>query len=536
MPTPKWLVVARNEYRIHTSRIRRIRRFFPFLAAGLLLIYVAFLAPVFVHLFVEDFLALLLSNAALAMVQIILFTIFVYFMIIPVTNTLREEQTRQLEIFLAAPIKPSDLLLGEFLGLLPFYAIFVTVITGIFTGFLAPRGLDIVQISLTVVVFIVTFLSGSWIGTVIAAVLRTKLGRIAHGKDVGRALAMIIALPMVALIYAIQFGGLSQTLANPEASGVVSALLGLLPSSWGAEVIVDFAVKPGNIGAVGFDTFTKFAGLIAFFGSSLLLGAKLADRAYSLEPMTFTSSTAKPDGIFYKSVRYMGGNASFGTLLVSIIKDYSRRLENLSNLTYMVGLLLLMSIFVVPSIKSESVFIYRIAPLMFIVPIVVIMITGDVTVQGKVNLFIFRKAPYGEGRFVKAMLLKGWLVAVPIIGATSAVSGLLSSPISLYSSIAGSGLMMLFAAAYTAFALGLFLVNPAFSEKSVRLFVNVVISVIVSIGMFVLSIAVISYTLGFSQQDPTTSMLYLQLVQTGVVWLVGTGLLAVGIKKISKVE
>ncbi len=536
MPVPKWLVVAKNEYRIHTSKIRKIRRFFPFLAAGLLLIYVAFLTPAFVHLLVEDFVALLLSNAAVATVQIILFTTFVYFMIIPVTNALKEEQTRQLEIFLAAPMKPSDLLLGEFLGLLPFYAIFVTAVTGIFTGLLAPRGLDLVQISLTVVIFIVTFLSGSWIGTVIAAVLRTKLGRTAHSRDVGRALAMIIALPIVALIYAIQFGGLSQALADPEASGVVRTLLGLLPSSWGAEVIVDFAVRPGNIGTVGFEMFTKFAGLIAFFGASLFLGAKVADRAYSLEPTTFTSSTAKRDGVFYKSVRYMGGSASFGTLLVSIFKDYSRRLENLSNLTAMVGAILLMSIFVVPSIESESVFIYRIAPTMFIVPVIVIMITGDVTVQGKENLFIYRKAPCGEGRFVKAMLLKGWLVAVPIVGATSAVAGLLSSPTSLYSSIASSGLMMLFAAAYTAFALGLFLVNPAFSEKSVRLFVNVIISIIVSIGMLIVSIAAISYTLGFSQQDPTASALYLQLSQTGLVWLVGTGLLAVGKRRLSKIE
>ena len=536
MPVPKWLVVARNEYRIHTSRIRKIRSYFPFLAAGLLLIYVAFLAPAFVNLLVEDFLALLLSQAAVAMVQILLFTIFIYFMVIPISNTLREEQTGQLEIFLAAPIKPSDVLLGEFMGELPFYAIFITVVTGLFAGLLSPLGLDPVQLSVVVVIFLVTFLSGSWIGTVVAAVLRTRLGKTAHGRDVGRALAMVIALPMVALIYGIQFGGLLEALADPGASGTVRAILGLLPSSWGAEVIVGFALNPGDVGAIALETFTRFSGLLAFLVGSLFLGAKVADRAYSLEPTTFTSSTAKPDGLFYDTVRFVGGGGSFGALVVSIFKDYGRRLENLSNVTYMVGVLLLMSIFVVPSIESESAFIYRIAPTMFIVPVMVIMITGDVTVQGKDNLFIYRKSPYGEGRFVKAMLLKGWLVAVPIVGATSAVAGLLSSPTSLLSLLASSGLMMLFAAAYTAFALGLFLVNPAFSEKSVRLFINVIISVIVSIGMLVVSIAVISYTLDFSQQDPTTSMLYLQLVQTGLGWLVGTGLLAVGKKKMSKIE
>lgn len=50
MPTPKWLVVARNEYRVHTGRIRRIRPYFPYLVIGLLAIYVMFIAPAVVSL------------------------------------------------------------------------------------------------------------------------------------------------------------------------------------------------------------------------------------------------------------------------------------------------------------------------------------------------------------------------------------------------------------------------------------------------------------------------------------------------------
>ena len=172
---PKWLVVARNEYRIRTSRIRKIRPYFPYLVIGLLAVYVAFIAPRFVSLFIDDFLAFILSQAAVAMMQIMLFMIFIYFMIIPITDTLREEQTGQLEIFLAAPVKPSDVLLGEFLGKMPFYAIFVTVITGSFAAVLNPLGLDIFQITIIIIIFVVTFLSATWIGTVIAAVLRTKL-------------------------------------------------------------------------------------------------------------------------------------------------------------------------------------------------------------------------------------------------------------------------------------------------------------------------------------------------------------------------
>jgi len=530
---PKWLVVAKNKYRITTSRIRKIRPYFPYLVIGLLAVYVVFIAPAFVSLFIDDFLAFILSQAAVAMMQIILFMIFVYFLIIPITDTLREEQTGQLEIFLAAPVKPSDVLLGEFLGRMPFYAIFVTVITGSFTAVLNPLRLDVFQITIIIIIFIITFLSATWIGTVIAALLRTKLGKTARGRDIGRALAMIIALPLVALVYAIQYGGLLEALADPGTSGIVKTILGLLPSSWGAEVFVGFASNPSNISAVGFETLTRFGGLVAFFVAVLWLGAKAANRAYSLEPTTFIASRARPDGTFYKTVKYLGGGGSFGTLLVSIFKDYGRRLENLSNITYIMGLLFLMSIFVVPSASTgpnELPVALMLAQFTF--PVLVVMVTGDVTVRGKESLFMYRKAPSGEGRFVKVMLLKSWLMAVPIAGVMTAVTAVLSPRTTVISLLTNTGFMMLFVAAIVAFVLGLFLLNPAFSAKSMKLGLNIMIAVFVSIGLFAVSVLVLTRR----EPEPIGGMLYVQLLQTVLSWLVGIVSLYFGKRKLSRIE
>ncbi|UCE44288.1 MAG: ABC transporter permease, partial [Candidatus Bathyarchaeota archaeon] len=407
MPLPKWLVVARNEYRIRTSRIRKIRPFFPYLVIGLLAVYIGFFTPAIVSLFIGDFLASLPPYALVPMMQIILFMVFFYFIIIPITYTLREEQAGQLEIFLAAPIKPSDILLGEFLGVMPIYAIAITLITGLFTAVARVHmGLDLVQIAIIIIIFIVTFFSALWIGTVIAAILRTRLGKTARGKDIGRALALVIALPMVAVMYAIMGGGLLQALADPATSGMVRVILGLLPSSWGAEVFGDFALAPGNIGAVGLLTLARFGGLVAFFVVALWLGAKVADRAYSLEAVSFASSRAKPDGVFYKTVRSLGGGGSFGTLLVSVFKDYSRRLENLSKIFYMVGILVLVNIFFGRPDDPEGALLMP----QLILPLLAAFVVGEVTLRGKEALFIYKKTPSGVGRLVKARLLHGWLV------------------------------------------------------------------------------------------------------------------------------
>jgi hypothetical protein len=424
-------------------------------------------------------------------------------------------------------------LLGEFLGEMPFYVIFVTVIIGFFTAVLNPLGLDMVQIAIIIIIFVVTFLSALWIGTVIAAILRTKLGKTARGRDIGRALAMIIALPMIALVYAIMYGDLLKALADPGAGGTVKAILGMLPSSWGAEVIVGFASNPGNIGAVGFETLTRFGGLVVFFVVVLWLGAKAANRAYSLEPTTFTASKAKPDGAFYKAVKHLGGSGSFGSLLVSVFKDYSRRLENLSNITYIIGILVLMNIFILPNVSTvpddpPMAWIMN----QFMLPILAVMVASGVTIQGKESLFIFKKSPSGVARLVKARLVQSWLVVVPIAGAITAVTTILSPQNTFISLLTNTGLMMLIVAANVAFVLGLFLLNPVFSVKSVKLWLNVMIVQFVSIGMFAVSILVLMR----GEPEPIGGILYVQLLQTVLSWLVGIVFLYLGKRKLSRIE
>ncbi len=537
MPVPKWLIVARNEYRIHTSRIRRIRTYFPYLVTGLLAVYVVFIAPSFARFLIDDFLAFVLSQVAVAMVQIILFLIFVYFIIIPITQTLREVQTEQLEIFLAAPIRPSDVLLGEFMGQMPFYAIFVTIIAGFFTAVLSPLGLDVLQMAIVIGIFVVTILAAFWIGNVIAAILRAKFGKTARGKDIGKALAFLIALPLVALVYGIQFGGIFEVLSDPGASGSVKAFLSLLPSSWGAEVIIAFASNPGNIGAVGFETLTRVGSLVVFFIAVLYLGSKVANRAYSLEPTTFTVSRAKPDGAFYKTVKYLGGAGSFGTLVVSIFKDYSRRLENVSKIAYIVGLIVMMNVFIVGPQLSEQYELGVIFPLLmiqFMLPILAVFVAGEVTLRGKEALFIYRKTPSGVGKFIKARLIQGWLIVVPIAAAVTVLATSLSPQITFISMLINTGLGALIAAGDVAVVLGLFLLIPAFSEKSVRFVLNVLIVIFVSIGLFM------GPLFGLMRLIPTLDiamrLLYVLLLQTALAWLVGIVFLFLGSRNLNKIE
>jgi len=523
---PKWLVVARNEYRIRINHLRKIRQYFPILVIGLIGVYVAFIAPAVVNLFIDDFIAFILSQIALVIVPILMFLFFFYLIILPVTYTLQGMQASQVEIFLAAPIKPSDVLLGEFLGVMPFYAIAIAVIAGFFTAALSPLGLDVLQIGLTVMIFVVTLLSALWIGTVIAALVRTRFAASARGRDIGKGLSLLLALPMVAVMYAIMGGGLLEALADPGTSGTVKAILSLLPSSWGADLILTFALNPGNIGVVGFETLTRFGGLLAFFVAVLWLGTKVASRAYSIEPTTFTASLAKPDGVFYRIVKDLGGGKSFGTLLISVFKDYSRRLENLSRIAYILAIFVMMNVFFAQGDTDPE------GPLVmaqFLFPFLAVFMVGQVAVHGKESLFIYKKTPYGVGSFVKAKLVQGWLVAVPIATAITLFSLLRVPQASFISFLTYIVLITLLVAANVALALGLALLRPQFSDNARdqmgSLVLNANVAMVASIGVFIGFMVVLDW-----------GIFNTLLMQNTVIWLLGVIFLYLGKRKLSRIE
>jgi hypothetical protein len=538
VPTPKWLIVARNEYRIHTSSIRSLRRYFPYLAIGLLTVYIVVIAPSVVSLFIDDFLVFIISIVAVPLVQIILFMFFFYMIIFPISETLREVKTEHLEVFLAAPVKPSDVLLGEFLGKLPFFAIAISVITGTFTALLNPLGLNLVQNLIIIIIFVITFLSAIWIGTVIAAVLRTRLGKTTRGKDVGRALSLIIALPMIAVIYAMIGGGLVEALIDPTTTGMVKAIMSLFPSSWGAEIFVIFASNPGNSTVFSFEIFTRLGSLILFFIAVLWLGSKVSNIAYSLESITFISPRVKPDSIFYKTIKYFGGGSSFGTLLVSVFKDYGRRLENLSYIAYTVGLIIMLRVFLSDPYTDPTDTLLSISILA--IPMLSAFTVGTVS-RGKEKLFSYKKTPLGIGKFVKARLMLGLLVTVPIMVVIIAVSTIQVPQLTLFSFLINLILGSIRTIAVVTLVLGITLIIPVFAEESrernLGIIINLMIIIFATIGMEIGFARIgLSFEKILPNLDPLIALLYDHLFQTAIFSLVGIGLLFFGIKKLNTIE
>jgi hypothetical protein len=480
-------------------------------------------------LLADPVMSVMLSDLAVAAIQVAFLAVSFYFIVIPFADTLRQPSSSHYELLLSAPIKPSDLLLGEYLGELPFYAIFIAVFSGVFAAAMKPLGLGAVQVLIVTIVFILTSMSAFWIGVVGSAMLKARLERFAGGKDIGKAIAMIMPLPMVAIIYASMGGDLLRFIANPQNS-IVRRILELLPSSWGAGVVVDFTTSPGNIAPVALDVAIRLGALAAFFLASLWLGARLADRAYTLEQGSLSISRAGPDGLLYAAIRALGGGRHFGSLLASLFKDYGRRLENISNLTYMLGILVIASMFL-PSRGGPPVFLMS---ALFVYPVVVVMVNGYVTMQGKENLFIYKKAPSGISRFLRATIFKGLLLLIPLTGGTTLAMTLLNSSLPAQTALVWTGLIALMVSGDVILVIGLFLINPAFSQKSPRFMLNLFTVIGIQLAMFVVSFLLLM--VDGKAPDPIESIPQFLVCLSLLVWPVGIGVMLLGRRKLNGLE
>ncbi|UCE80786.1 MAG: hypothetical protein JSV94_06515, partial [Methanobacteriota archaeon] len=123
MPRRKWFVLAKNQYLLRTSSFGRIRLLLPVLIGAPTTAAIFYIVPWMADFFLDELEVFFLSSVAVAFIQIILFTMFIFFLVFPISFSLNSGQEEHYEILLSAPIEPKDVILGKFFGDMPFYSV-----------------------------------------------------------------------------------------------------------------------------------------------------------------------------------------------------------------------------------------------------------------------------------------------------------------------------------------------------------------------------------------------------------------------------
>jgi len=308
-------------------------------------------------------------------------------------------------------------------------------------------------------------------------------------------------------------------------------LFGFFPWGWGSEVIVAFAQNPGDILVTEFTTILQFSALVTFLIASLLIGGIVANRVYNLEPISFSASKTKSDSLFYNSIRKLGGSDSSGFLLASGFKTYFRKAKNIAWIIYGVGLIVVMNIFISQPDDPESAFIMS----LFLGPLLAAFVVSDISLQGKDNLLLYRQTPTRTRKYLRIKLYQYLLTILPIVLIVETTVNLLVPDITLEILLLNVVLTLLIAAAAITFTLGLFLVNPAFTDKSGEFMINIQICVFgVMISFFVLLIPLdqILWDL-FAIAD---ALYPVAVIYTALQWIMGITMLSLGARKLSNMD
>ncbi|MEM2985084.1 MAG: hypothetical protein QXL24_07670, partial [Candidatus Jordarchaeaceae archaeon] len=209
---PTWLTIAKNEYRLITSGIRRFR---PFVIPLLVMVpIVAFLVVIRVGSTIHfnnssvELLRYVLGvpetivpslypqiDVTLVVGQFISLLSFFFPVIGGLANVLREIGSENMDILYSSPVKPKDIFFGGILVNLfpvPIFLSFFSIATlPVIIEYGYPGPLFPVSVALTIVILYIT---GLWIGLLMSAYLKLRSQSSPKYRDLAKGVMLITAI------------------------------------------------------------------------------------------------------------------------------------------------------------------------------------------------------------------------------------------------------------------------------------------------------------------------------------------------------
>ncbi|MHA1480334.1 MAG: hypothetical protein ACTSQZ_02775 [Candidatus Thorarchaeota archaeon] len=425
-----WWSIAKAEFLILTSKFRSVRKFVTIIMFLFAISWALVIAPKImlsiVDLFAEEF-QLLLAIAFPGLMRSVMLILWILILIYPISYALQEIKIGQWEILLSNNVSTKDMLLGMFLGKIPNYGLLVLFLSPILLSpFIIVYQVSLFgQVLMYAVLFIVA-LSTLWFSNVLSIAIQAKLGESSRGNDIAKAFSIVVAMVFLIPLYGLMFF-----------SGPLSEIMGLgvfqlLPSTWGADLITWIAIYQNGIGLplssiqifeeiLGFSIFID-ALLVGVFGLFLILiGLSSADRLFTVEAGARTEvvTTVGKENIVLRGIRriYSG---HFGVLVVTSLKDFGRKAQNVSKVGYSIFLAILLPLIMNYSLTSQlddPLFLPVMTTLtvsMMLGMIGAIAFGGVGFLESKSQLWIIQGAPNGAYKFILARIVGYTLLGIPI--------------------------------------------------------------------------------------------------------------------------
>ncbi|MFX1481610.1 MAG: hypothetical protein ACFFCP_00325, partial [Promethearchaeota archaeon] len=547
--TRKWLAIAKTEFFVQTSRFRRFRN-----AASILLlvfgfVWALFIAPEIIKAVLGSLgseVSILFMGSFPSLMRSGMLFLWIMLLVYPISYALQEIRIGQWEIMLSNNVSTREMMFGMFLGKVPSYGLLVLYIAPVL---LSPFALFfevgiLGQIIMYAVVFFVA-ISTLFLSTLITTAIQAKLGESSRGNDIAKALAMVVAVLILVPMYGLMYF-----------SDAMSAFLGLdvfllFPFTWGADIISWSVIIYNGIGLpitafnsiLRFDALTNFGLLSIFSGFIVILAFQSADRIFTFGagPRVEKITTVGKENFILKGIRSLFPG-SFGILVVNAMKEFVRKMQNVSRLLYSIGLSVLLPIILSYGLASapeeippevRSIFlIILIIMLSFLVSMLSGVTFGGLGfLESKDQLWIIKSAPNGATKFAKARLVESLFLAIPL-AAVPAIGVSLVFGLSVLEILAVIAFTYWTAIGAILLCIGVTSNNPAYeNQRSSAFMVNTFASIFLILVGIVTGVILSLIVFPISMNLPL-----FMLVMSAPLFLIGLAMYMIGVGRMSQAD
>jgi len=538
-----WKVIAKTELMRKTSGVRGHRVRFFFIIFVILFLWAFFLAPYLFNLITSAFLSMLLELMPLSVIitglglimEFVLMLFFLMIMMYPLQNINRKAEIGYKEIVLASPVKAGDIFLGEYIGKLPIYIIFILIIAPILMGIINPiMNLNIFQFFIIYLSIIGLVIFAALVGTIFSLWIEHKIAKSAKSRDLSKALEWILVIVMVVIMYSLIFL-FNHLLSHPELKNFFM----FYPSLWFSNIIL-YIIEPVLIESYFLNIWLSIIITIVVPFLVLFIAFKKADVFFSLEGgIEKISSNIEKENKFYGFIRKISEHKWEG-LIITQFKAFFRKKENIMKIIYVVAIAVIEAILFgfVGEDEGSDFFgqVLQMVVLILIVGMMMgIMIGNSIFIGSKDLLWVYKRSPRGASALVYSYIRMMVILIIFLdIGFTILFSLLFKYNISLV--IFFFILFLIHGTISISQAVGIQCFNPAFEEKGGSMGLNNVLFIGLSIVIIILNIyfeIMITTRLSFSLE-------LMIIIQALPIVLIGVGtavpLLYFGIKKLGKIE
>ncbi len=545
----KWFAIAKAEFFVQTSRFRRWRTGVTLILLIFGVIWALYIVPEIVAGILADFdvviQAIFMGSFPSLMRSAMLF-LWIILLVYPISYALQEIRIGQWEIMLSNNVSTRDMMFGMFAGKIPSYGLLVLYAAPIMlTPFALFFRVSLIGQAIMYLVLFFVALGTLFLSNLLTTAIQAKLGESSRGNDIAKALAMVVAVvvlvPMYGLIY----------FAESMSAALGMDVFLLFPFTWGADVISWTVIVFNDVGLsatvfssiLRLDLFMSLLLLTVFTGGIVVLAFSAADRIFSFGagPRTEKVTTVGPENFILKSIR-RASPGSFGVLVVTSIKEFCRKMQNVSRLAYGMAIAVLLPVIINASFSSipenpppevyQFIVMFTIVLMGFMLAMIGGITFGGIGfIESKDQLWIIQSAPKGAWKFGKARIVESLLLAIPLsiipsIGMTFVFQLGVVEFLALiaYAWWATTGAVLL--------STGITANNPAYeNQKSSAFFLNTFASI-----FLVMAIMMFSLFMSFSTLIELQNLPLFMIATSTPLVVIGFLIYVIGIGRLSRVD